>query len=323
MEIGHIKLDGPVVLAPMAGVTDMPFRIIVKRLGCGLVCTEMVSDKAVTYKNAKTHIIADISDEERPVSCQIFGSEPHTMAEAARILEDKYHPDIIDINMGCPAPKVVKNNEGCALMKDSPLSVSIVRAVVDAVQTPVTIKMRKGWSAQQANAVELAKALQDVGASAITVHGRTRDQFYSGEADWDIIGKVKEAVTIPVIGNGDVRTPEDAKRLMDMTGCDGVAVGRAAQGNPWLLGRIMRYLTTGTLLPEPGINERIAMAITHLNMLVDYKGEYVGVREMRRHASSYIKGLPGAAKIREHLIACNTQDEMILKLRNFLELHIY
>jgi tRNA-dihydrouridine synthase B len=297
MKIGYVDIPHPLVLAPMAGVTDLSFRRLVKSLGCGLICTEMVSDKGLIYKNKATWKMLEFHPEEHPISMQIFGSEPDTMAEAARIVAAT-GVDIIDINMGCPTPKIVKNGEGCALMRNPVLAYKIVRAVVNAVDKPVTVKIRKGWDEQHVNAAEIALRAEQAGAKAITIHGRTREQYYTGHADLNIIAAVKKAVSLPVIGNGDIRSPQDAKRMMEETGCDAVMVGRAAQGNPWIFPEIIHYFATGCLLEPPDINEKLAVFWRHFTMLMQNKGEYIAVREMRKHAAWYIKGYPFAAKYR-------------------------
>ncbi|MDD4600852.1 MAG: tRNA dihydrouridine synthase DusB [Negativicutes bacterium] len=297
MQIGSVALSNPVILAPMAGVTDLPFRVLAKEMGCGLVCTEMVSDKGLIYQNSHTVHMLEINDRERPVSIQIFGSEPESMAAAARIVEQA-GADIIDINMGCPTPKIVKNGEGSALMRNPQLAFAIMNSVRSAVKVPVTVKIRKGWDDSSVNAVEIARLAEGAGMAAIAVHGRTRQQFYAGAADWEIISAVKQVVKIPVIGNGDISSPQAAAAMLTQTGCDGIMVGRGAQGNPWLFRQIMLYLKNGTLLPPPSIAERLTLIVRHLDMLVEYKGEYVGIREMRRHAAWYTKGLPHSAELR-------------------------
>lgn len=307
--IGDVSLGNRTVLAPMAGVTDRAFRQLVQEAGCGLLCAEMISDKALVHNNARTGAMLELDPAQHPISVQLVGSEPETMARAARIIQAR-GADIIDINMGCPAPKVVRNGEGAALMRNPVRAARIVDAVVRAVSRPVTVKIRKGWNEDEVNAVQVAGLAVAAGAAAVAVHARTRNQFYSGHADWAIIRAVRDAVDVPVIGNGDVWTPEDARRMLDETGCDAVMIGRGALGNPWLFSRIVHYLATGSLLPEPGPAERVAMAIRHLGLLVRFKGEYTGVREMRKHGSWYLRGLPGAARARVRLNAAQSEREM-------------
>jgi len=298
MRVGKIELVNPIILAPMAGVTDLPFRLLAKEMGCGLVYSEMVSDKGLIYENKHTKKLLAIDEQERPVALQIFGSDPDSMAKAAHIVAAA-GADIIDINMGCPTLKIVKNGEGSALMRNPSLAYRIMAAVVkSAGSVPVTIKFRKGWDEQSVNAVEFARLAEQAGAAAVSVHGRTREQFYSGQADWSIIRQVKQAVAIPVIGNGDIRTPQDAKRILNETGCDGIMIGRGAQGNPWIFRQVTHYLSTGQILPQPTLSERIEMLLRQLAMLVRHKGEYIGIREMRSHAAWYTKGLPSSAELR-------------------------
>ena len=316
MQIGSVKLANPVMLAPMAGVTDLPFRLLVKEMGCGLVYTEMVSDKGLNYKNEHTLDLLRIDEQERPVALQIFGSEPESMAKAAKIVEQA-GADILDINMGCPTQKIVKNGEGSALMRTPELAYSIIASVVDAVSIPVTVKIRKGWDEQSVNAVQMAQLAEKAGASAISVHGRTREQFYAGKADWSIIKAVKESISIPVNGNGDVRSPQDAKRLIAETGCAGVMIGRGAQGNPWLFRQTIHYLTTGEILPGPTVEERVDMALKHLELLVEYKGEYIGIREMRTHAAWYTKGLPHSAELRLRFNQAQSRQDFAAILHRF------
>ncbi|TYO94626.1 tRNA dihydrouridine synthase DusB [Desulfallas thermosapovorans] len=299
-KIGHVPIANPVVAAPMAGVTDRPFRILAAEHGCGLVYTEMISDQALIYGNPKTNILLDCSGEKGPISVQIFGSQVEYMVRAAEIVAGR-GADIIDINMGCPTPKIVKNGEGAALMRNPELAARIVAAVVDRVDCPVTVKMRKGWDASSVNAVEFARLVVRAGASAVAVHGRTREQFYSGEADWDIIRQVREAVDVPVIGNGDVRTPRDAERMLRQTGCQAVMIGRAAAGNPWIFSRTLHYLATGQLLPEPTPQMRRETAIRHYKLLVETKGEDMANRQMRKHLAWYTRGLRGAAALRARI----------------------
>ena len=310
MNIGGVRLANPVIAAPMAGVTDRAFRTLAREAGCGLVYTEMVSDQALIYGSQRTEAILNIEGEPGPLSVQIFGSSPAHMEKAAAITASR-GPQLIDINMGCPTPKIVRNGEGAALMRNPGLAYDISRAVVAvAGGIPVTVKIRKGWDEDQVNAVELAVLMEKAGVSAVAVHGRTRSQFYSGLADWDIIRDVKRAVSIPVIGNGDVREPADARRMMDETGCDGVMVGRAAMGNPWIFTRIVHYLNTGEELTPPTTGQRIFTALRHLDLLIRHKGQYTGIREMRKHAAWYLKGMPGAARVRQELNLALSREEM-------------
>ncbi|HZK17745.1 MAG TPA: tRNA dihydrouridine synthase DusB [Clostridia bacterium] len=302
--VGDICIKNPVVAAPMAGVTDKAFRILAREAGCGLVCTEMVSDQAILYSNPKTLEMLIIDDETgrqgTPLSVQIFGSDPGYMSQAAKIVESR-GADIIDINMGCPTPKIVKNGEGAALMLNPGLAESIIRAVVEAVSVPVTVKMRAGWDENSVNAVDMAKLAEAAGASGVTVHGRTRSQLYSGRADWDIIRSVKKAVDISVVGNGDIFSARDAGRMLEKTGCDGLMIGRASLGNPWIFQQVVTFLATGVTPPPPSRAERINAAIRHLRLLVRFKGEHIAVLEMRKHAAWYIKGLRNAARVREDI----------------------
>ena len=297
LKIGNVTLENNLILAPMAGVTDLPFRLLCKEQGAGLICTEMISAKAIYFKNKNTETLMEIDERERPVSLQLFGSDPDLMAEIARQIEPRNF-DILDINMGCPVPKVVNNGEGSALMKNPRLVHEIVSKVSKAIEKPLTIKIRKGFTEDCVNAVEIAKIAEDAGAAAIAVHGRTREQYYAGNADWDIIRKVKEAVSIPVIGNGDVDSPQKAEALVRETGCDGIMIGRAVQGNPWLFSQILHYQKTGELLPKPGMEEVKEMILRHANMQLEYKGNYTGMREMRKHVAWYTTGMPHSASVR-------------------------
>ena len=309
MRLGNVEIENNVALGPMAGVTDLPFRKLCKEMNCGIVYTEMVSAKAILYNNKNTDELLRIDAGEHPVAVQLFGSDPDIMADiASRIEEGPY--DFIDVNMGCPVPKIVNNNEGSALMKDPKLAGEIIAAMVKKCKKPVTVKFRKGFNDNSVNAVEFAKVMEANGASAIALHGRTREQYYSGNADWDIIRQVKEAVKIPLIGNGDITGPLDAKRMIDETGCDAVMIGRAAQGNPWIFKRTSHYLKTGELLPEPTREEVKEMILRHAKMLIEYKGLYTGVREMRKHVAWYITGYPHSASIRNDVNMVESYEQL-------------
>ena len=310
LRIGNTVLENNVILAPMAGVTDLPFRVLCREQGAGCVVTEMVSAKAVLYNNKNTRELLQIDPAERPAAEQLFGSEPDIMAEiAARLEEGPY--DYIDVNMGCPVPKIVNNGEGSALMKNPERAKEVLTAMVKAVKKPVTVKFRKGFNDLSVNAVEFAKMAESCGVAAVAVHGRTREQYYSGKADWDIIRQVKEAVRIPVIGNGDIFTPEDAGRMLKETGCDGIMVARGAKGNPWLFGRINHYLDTGEVLPGPSMAEIKAMILRHGRMLVQFKGEGVAMREMRGHMAWYTKGMPHSATLRNEINQVETLEGFV------------
>ena len=318
LNIGNVNIKNNVLLAPMAGITDGAFRKIAKKYGHpGMAYTEMASSKAIFYGDEKTDKIIRTEGEERPIAIQIFGSDPEVMADTAKKVS-KY-ADIIDINMGCPAPKVVKNGDGSKLLLNLELVGQIVETVVKNVQVPVTVKIRKGWDDEHIVAIEAAKVIEKAGASAITVHGRTREQYYSGTADWSIIRKVKEAVDIPVIGNGDITCAKDVLRMQEETGCDGFMIGRRAKGNPWIFKEILHFFETGEEMPRPSLEEVVAMMLRHGQMMIDFKGEYIGVREMRKHVAWYTFGFPGAAKLREKVNHTETYEDLEELLQNYLK----
>ena len=316
MQIGEIKLAAPLALAPMAGITDLPFRLICRRLGCGMTVSEMVSAKGLLYKNVKTTEMLRIDDGERPTAIQLFGSVPEELAEAARMVEAS-GADMIDFNMGCPVPKIVNNGEGSALMKQPQLAHDILAAMVKAVKIPVTVKFRAGWDDSSRNAVEIAKAVEAAGVSAVAVHGRTRQQFYEGKADWGIIAEVKQAVKVPVFGNGDIFTVEDGLRMLAETGVDGLMIGRGADGNPWIFRELVAVLRGEERPAAPSLQERLAQAAEHLDMLIDYKGEHISVKEMRRHISAYLKGLPHAAEFRGRFHKVDTREQFMELLAEY------
>lgn len=309
IKLNNLIIPNNIFLAPMAGVTDMPYRKLCKEMGAGLVYTEMVSSKAIQYGSEKTKGISRVFDEERPVAVQIFGSEPDIMAQTAKKISE--YADIIDINMGCPVNKIVKNSEGSALMKNIKLAEEIIKKVVEAVEVPVTVKFRKGYDHNNINAVEFAQMAEYAGAKLITVHGRTREDMYSGKADLNIIKQVKNAVKIPVIGNGDITNPQAAKNMFDYTGVDGIMIARGSVGNPWIFRNIIEYLENNNLIEEPTVSEKIDMAIRHLEETIKYKGEYTGIREMRKNLFLYIKGLPNATDLRNKISVLDNKDDVI------------
>lgn len=318
MKLGNYEWDVPVFLAPLAGVTDKAFRETVCSLGGQYVWTEMISDKALTFHNSRTLHMLDLSGEVEPRIVQLFGSDPETMKQAA-VLAIEYSANVIDINMGCPMLKIVKNGEGSALLRDLPRAQAIAAAVVRAVKVPVTVKIRLGWNDEDIVAIELAQRLESVGVQMLSVHARTREQFYAGKANWQWIKNVKEKVTIPVIGNGDIFKPEDAGKIMEQTGCDGVMIGRGALGNPWIIPRTQHYLRSGTILPEPSMQERLQIALQHFERLLQYKGERIGLNEMRKHAVWYIKGVKNAAHHRDEIMKTKTPKEMQTVFRRILQ----
>ena len=310
LKIGNVELENPLILAPMAGVTDLPFRLLCKEQGVGLIGMEMVSAKAIYYKNKNTESLLAIHEKETPVSLQLFGSDPKIMGEMAKQIEDRPFA-ILDINMGCPVPKIVNNGEGSALMRNPKLVGEIVSSISKSISKPVTIKIRKGFDEDHINAVEIAKVAEDAGAAAIGIHGRTREQMYHGKADWDIIAKVKEAVSIPVLGNGDITDAESAMEMFRHTGCDGVMIARAAQGNPWIFREILHEMETGEKLPRPTAQEIKEMIIRHAGLLLDFKGEYTAIREMRKHISWYTSGIRGSAAFRGKMNEMETYEQLI------------
>lgn len=319
LKIGNVELSNPVVLAPMAGVCNSAFRLTVKEFGAGLVCAEMVSDKGINFKNAKTLDMLYIDERENPLSLQIFGGEKESLVEAAKFVDKNTNADIIDINMGCPVSKIIKCEAGARWLLDPNKIYDMVSAVVDAVDKPVTVKMRIGWDDEHILAVENAQAVERAGGSAVAVHGRTRVQMYEGKANWDVIRDVKQAVNIPVIGNGDVVTPQDAKRMLTDIGADGVMIGRAALGNPWMIYQTVKYLETGVLMDEPSVREKMDVCVLHMDRLISLKNENIAVREMRKHAAWYLKGVRGNAKARREINDCNTREDIVRLLYGLVD----
>ena len=317
LKIGNVQLKNPLVLGPMAGVTDLPFRILCARQGAGLLCMEMVSAKGILYKNKNTQALLEVDEREHPVSLQLFGADPDIMSEIAKQIEDRPF-DILDINMGCPVPKIVNNGEGSALMKSPLLAGKIIEKVAAAIQKPVTVKIRKGFDKEHVNAVELAHIAQESGAAAVAVHGRTREQYYSGKADWDIIRQVKEAVSIPVIGNGDLRTAEDVLQMKAQTGCDGFMIARGAQGNPWIFSQILKALETGEQQEKTSAKEVAQMVLEHAAMQIEFKGLYTGIREMRKHAAWYTSGFKHSSNLRRELNTVETYEELEELMERFV-----
>lgn len=319
LKIGTVELENNLILAPMAGVTDLPFRVLCKEQGAGLICMEMVSAKGIYYNNKNTEQLLSIDEREHPVSLQLFGSDPEIMSQMAKRIEDRPF-DILDINMGCPVPKIVNNGDGSALMKNPLLAGQIIEKTVQAIHKPVTVKIRKGFDDAHVNAVEMAHIAQESGAAAVAVHGRTREQYYAGKADWDIIRQVKEAVSIPVIGNGDIFTPEDAVAMQQQTGCDGLMIARGAQGNPWIFSRINHYMETGEMLDKPPVEEMVQMILRHARMQIEFKGELAGMREMRKHAAWYTGGYQHASRLRSSINEVETYEELETLLQEFVSL---
>lgn len=316
MKLGNVAIDVPVALAPMAGITDLPFRLICRRLGCGYTVSEMISAKGLLYNNTKTKEMLKIDSGERPTAIQLFGSVPAELAEASRIVAES-GADMIDLNMGCPVPKIVNNGEGSALMKQPDLAYEILAAMVKAVDIPVTVKFRAGWDDAHRNAVEIAKAAEAAGVAAVAVHGRTRQQFYEGKADWKIIAEVKKAVKIPVFGNGDIFSAADGLRMLEETGCDGLMVGRGADGNPWIFQQLRAALLNQPYNEQVPLNEKLELAAEHLRMLIELKGKYISVKEMRRHISAYLKGMPHAAEYRSRFHQMDTYEQFMELLEEY------
>ena len=321
MKLGPFSFDAPVFLAPMAGVTDTAYRIIAHDMGCPLCYAEMVSSQGIHFKNERTLSMLQSEPAERPLAMQIFAASPEMAAEAAAYVEELGTADILDFNMGCPAPKIVKNGEGSALMRDPERATAILTAIRKAVKMPFTVKMRIGWDESSINVVDLAKRAEAAGVDAITVHGRTREQFYRGHADWEKIGEVRRAVSIPVIANGDVRTYDDLDRIREVTGCEAVMVGRAAQGNPWIFRQLTHYLRTGERLPGPTMRERAEVIVRHLDLLLKYKGDYVGPREMRKHATWYTRGIVHGAILRDLFNKATTREDFLAILAEYFDYH--
>ena len=322
LTIGSVTLPNNLILAPMAGVTDLPFRLLCKEQGAGLLCMEMVSAKAIMYKNKNTEELMAIDERELPVSLQLFGSEPDIISSIAHQIEDRPF-DILDINMGCPVPKIVNNGEGSALMKNPKLAGEIIEKTARAIKKPLTVKIRKGFDDEHVNAVEMARIAEASGAAAVAVHGRTREQFYSGKADWDIIRQVKEAVSIPVIGNGDLLSAQDVIAMYEQTGCDGFMIGRGAQGNPWIFSQVLSYFETGKVAEKPTFEEVADMMLRHARMMLEFKGEYTGIREIRKHGAWYTAGYPNSAKLRVMINEVETYEQLEELLRKATERVIF